>query len=393
MKTNYLTTLLVFLSIGATTSFALSNFSDSNPTFTNSTQSNGSAMEVAEMGGDCLNDVLFPFEASALDGTNDIVEISTCNFAGEYSEVSNAIAGNSYAFEGLTPGTLDGFYITVRSGTADGPVIGAGFSPVLVVAIEDGSMFAHWSVDATCEISEDCIATSVQCFSCESEFDCPELGANIGDACDDADAGTENDMVTADCNCEGTPICSNPFPAVDELSLSTVQVGNAIATAWDAVPGQIGCQIQVRLAGGSVLGARIVSGADADGFNIPFGALDAGTDYEWRVRCGCSQTPLVAGPFSSWQPFSTPGGASIASSPNPTAGPSNVTFTVVEEGTTTLEVFDMNGRMVEAIFTGVAQPNNEYRFQFDGSGLPNGVYIYRLTTQGEMVNEKFMIAQ
>jgi hypothetical protein len=70
-----------------------------------------------------------------------------------------------------------------------------------------------------------------------------------------------------------------------------------------------------------------------------------------------------------------------------------VTFTVAEEGTTTLEVFDMSGRMVEAIFSGVAQSNNEYRFQFDGSALPNGVYIYRLTTEREIINEKFMIAR
>ncbi|MFT7080376.1 MAG: hypothetical protein ACJAZC_001922 [Cryomorphaceae bacterium] len=187
--------------------------------------------------------------------------------------------------------------------------------------------------------------------------------------------------------------CSNPFPGVDEASLATVQVGNAISTAWTPVPGQIGCQVQVRLAGGPILGAQIVGGANAGGFNIPLNVLQLGTDYEWRVRCGCSQTPLIAGAFSSWQPFSTPAGAGITSSPNPTAGQSNVTFTVVEEGTTTLEVFDLSGRLVDAIFTGVAQPNNDYRFEFDGSALPNGVYIYRLTTESEMVNEKFMIAR
>jgi hypothetical protein len=49
--------------------------------------------------------------------------------------------------------------------------------------------------------------------------------------------------------------------------------------------------------------------------------------------------------------------------------------------------------MLDALFNGVAQANNDYRFQFDGSTLPNGVYIYRLTTEKEMVNEKFMIAR
>jgi hypothetical protein len=193
--------------------------------------------------------------------------------------------------------------------------------------------------------------------------------------------------------CSAPELCENPFPAVNEESLSTIQFSNVFSTVWDPVPGQIGCQIQVRLAGGSLLGAQIVGGPNADGFNIPFSVLQSGTDYEWRVRCGCSQTPLIAGAFSSWQPFSTPGGAGIVSSPNPTSGQSNVTFTVAEEGTTTLEVYDMSGRMLDALFNGVAQANNDYRFQFDGSTLPNGVYIYRLTTDKEMVNEKFMIAR
>ena len=37
-------------------------------------------------------------------------------------------------------------------------------------------------------------------------YDCPDLQANIGDACDDGDPNTENDMVTADCGCAGTPV-------------------------------------------------------------------------------------------------------------------------------------------------------------------------------------------
>ncbi|MGB6036199.1 MAG: T9SS type A sorting domain-containing protein [Cryomorphaceae bacterium] len=201
--------------------------------------------------------------------------------------------------------------------------------------------------------------------------------------------GGEPFTITLDCESS----CSNPFPAVDAASLSTTFTGNSFLTEWDAVPGQIGCQVQVRFAGGSILGAQIVGGAGASSFNIPGGVLQPGTDYEWRVRCGCSQTPLVAGPFSSWQLFSTPGGAAISSLPNPTEGQSNVTFTVVEEGYTTLEVYDMSGRLVDAIFAGNAQANSDYRFEFDGSALPNGVYIYRLTTENEVVNDKFMIAK
>ena len=41
-------------------------------------------------------------------------------------------------------------------------------------------------------------------------YDCPDLQANVGDACDDGDATTTNDMVTADCACVGTSIYDCP---------------------------------------------------------------------------------------------------------------------------------------------------------------------------------------
>ena len=103
---------------------------------------------------------------------------------------------------------------------------------------------------------------------------------------------------------------------------------------------------------------------------------------------------IISAGFTSWQPVTITGSApSISSNPNPTTGVSFVSFSVPTEGTASLEVYDMSGRVVDALFTGVTQPNNEYRFEFDGSDLPNGVYIYRLTTENEVINEKFMIAR
>ena len=39
----------------------------------------------------------------------------------------------------------------------------------------------------------------------EAGYDCPDLSANIGDACDDGNPLTENDAITGDCTCQGTP--------------------------------------------------------------------------------------------------------------------------------------------------------------------------------------------
>ncbi len=43
----------------------------------------------------------------------------------------------------------------------------------------------------------------VQCTTCTAT-DCPD--GNIGDACDDGDENTENDVLGEDCVCAGTPI-------------------------------------------------------------------------------------------------------------------------------------------------------------------------------------------
>lgn len=85
--------------------------------------------------------------------------------------------------------------------------------------------------------------------------------------------------------------------------------------------------------------------------------------------------------------------AALKSTPNPTNGPSNVTFSNPREEYNTLEVYDLSGRMVERLFQGVASPGQEYRFEFDGSSLPNGVYLYRLTTDTEVVTNKLIIAR
>lgn len=87
------------------------------------------------------------------------------------------------------------------------------------------------------------------------------------------------------------------------------------------------------------------------------------------------------------------GRATLTSQPNPTSAQSYVTFTNPVEAQTTLEVFDLNGRMITQLFNSHSAPGQEYRFEFDASQLPNGVYVYRLTTGREVLIEKFMIAR
>ena len=148
----------------------------------------------------------------------------------------------------------------------------------------------------------------------------------------------------------------------------------------------------MRFAGSpSNLGAAIRFGENGM-FTIPGSVLQLNQDYEWRVRCGCSQTPVIAGPFTSWQPFSTALGASITASPNPTSDHSNISFEADFSDRGSIAVFDMNGRQVAQLYTGEIEADQSYRFSFDTSGLPNGLYVCRYTGSEQTYMTKILVA-
>ncbi len=83
----------------------------------------------------------------------------------------------------------------------------------------------------------------------------------------------------------------------------------------------------------------------------------------------------------------------ISSSPNPTSGSSMVFLTANFGGRSTLEVYDMTGKNIALLLNQEIQSGQEYRMEFNASGLPNGVYIYRLTTENGVYVHKFMVAK
>jgi hypothetical protein len=85
-------------------------------------------------------------------------------------------------------------------------------------------------------------------------------------------------------------------------------------------------------------------------------------------------------------------GSQLESAPSPTTGISFVSFSNPQPGRATLEVYDMQGRLVQKLFDEVANAEQLYTLEFNGDALPNGVYMYRLTTENEVVVSKFMVA-
>jgi outer membrane protein assembly factor BamB len=87
------------------------------------------------------------------------------------------------------------------------------------------------------------------------------------------------------------------------------------------------------------------------------------------------------------------GATAFVAYPNPTEGISNVQIVAGSSERAVIEVFDMSGRSVATLLNQDVQEGNTYRMTFDGTQLPNGVYVVKYVTQSETAIEKIMIAR
>lgn len=114
----------------------------------------------------CLNCPVFcnntTSSGSATINTNgSVVTISSCSFAGEYSTINGAVAGQSLQFTSSVAGDI----ITVRSGTPGGPVVASGPTPLNFTNTFTGTLYAHWNTPG-CGSAFVCRTTTVQCTNC-----------------------------------------------------------------------------------------------------------------------------------------------------------------------------------------------------------------------------------
>ena len=111
---------------------------------------------------DCLNTTRYPFDAVVAPTSNIPQTIQSCNFAGEYFEVSGIAVGAVYRF-GSSVATD---YYTVRQGTVNGPILAQGVQPLSVTIAAAGNLFVHINSDSNCGSAGGCRETSITCVSC-----------------------------------------------------------------------------------------------------------------------------------------------------------------------------------------------------------------------------------
>jgi hypothetical protein len=102
------------------------------------------------------------FGTATIPANNNIVTISTCSFAGEFSTINGAVNGQTLRFTS----SVATDFITIHSGTSNGPVVAFGTTPLSFANTFTGTLFAHWATNAACGTQSTCRTTTVQCTSC-----------------------------------------------------------------------------------------------------------------------------------------------------------------------------------------------------------------------------------
>ena len=104
----------------------------------------------------CTNSSLFGTVAAPINGATST--ITTCNYAGEYNEITAVAAATTY----ISSSSVATDYITVRQGTAAGPVIAAGITPLTWTSTLAGTYFIHYNTNALCATESVCRTTTIR---------------------------------------------------------------------------------------------------------------------------------------------------------------------------------------------------------------------------------------
>jgi hypothetical protein len=101
-----------------------------------------------------------------------------------------------------------------------------------------------------------------------------------------------------------------------------------------------------------------------------------------EIMTGIGDEPLPFTPFSLNAPI-----------PNPATGLVRFRYTVDAPGVLDLEIYDVAGRRVAPVFTGLRHDAGPGAADFDASRLANGVYFVRLTAGDKAVARKFVVTR
>ncbi|GGK59473.1 hypothetical protein GCM10011405_04540 [Rufibacter glacialis] len=83
----------------------------------------------------------------------------------------------------------------------------------------------------------------------------------------------------------------------------------------------------------------------------------------------------------------------FTASPNPFQDKAKISFSVATSEDVRLEVYNLQGKLMQTLYTGKAEPGKAYEYEFDGSKYVNGVYICRITVGGKTTVKRLLLAR
>lgn len=79
--------------------------------------------------------------------------------------------------------------------------------------------------------------------------------------------------------------------------------------------------------------------------------------------------------------------------PNPASTTCNIIYSIPSDATVSINLYDISGRMVKSLLADTKQTPGRYKLPFDVTSLPNGIYIYTVTVNGQVYSQKLTIAR
>lgn len=135
----------------------------------------------------------------------------------------------------------------------------------------------------------------------------------------------------------------------------------------------------------------------AVGWTLPGGTVEAPIAGAHLLPFGTA-ADLIGDQSASAQSarlLATDGGADPAAPgltiyPNPFTSQASIGFVLPQAGRATLEIYDVQNRLVRRLFTGVAAASERRQFTLAGSELAVGMYFVRLVTSSQVFTQKLV---
>ncbi|WP_310560835.1 T9SS type A sorting domain-containing protein, partial [Flavobacterium sp.] len=79
--------------------------------------------------------------------------------------------------------------------------------------------------------------------------------------------------------------------------------------------------------------------------------------------------------------------------PNPVTAVSKIEFSLTFDTSVNIQVYDLNGRMINEIFKGQASSGQKYNIEFNSNDLASGTYFIKLVTDKNVYNKSVLVSK